>query len=99
MDLLSEKRGDVMIVAMPEGVLDAGNSKEFKREIEPILNGNKRIVFDLSRLQFMDSSGVGAILSCLRKLNSEGGDLKLCAMNKSVRVLFELIRMHKIFDI
>ncbi|MBI3736649.1 STAS domain-containing protein, partial [Candidatus Sumerlaeota bacterium] len=47
----------------------------------------------------LDSSGLGAILSCLRKLNSVGGDLKLCAMSKPVHTLFELVRMHKIFEI
>jgi anti-sigma B factor antagonist len=57
------------------------------------------VVFDLRELRFVDSSGLGAILSCLRQLNAKGGDLKLCEMTKPVRALFELVRMHKIFDI
>jgi anti-sigma B factor antagonist len=56
-------------------------------------------VFDLSRLRFTDSSGLGALISCLRKVNANGGDLKLCAMSDQVRALFELVRMHKVFDI
>ena len=47
----------------------------------------------------MDSSGCGAILSYLRQLNTVGGDLKLCCINKPVRALFQLVRMHRIFDI
>ena len=59
----------------------------------------RKVVFDLRELRFVDSSGLGAILSCLRQLNGKGGELKLCGMTKPVRALFELVRMHKIFDI
>ena len=57
------------------------------------------MVIDLARLRFMDSSGLGAMLSCLRQLSAKGGDLKLCCMSKQVRAAFELVRMHRIFDI
>ena len=58
-----------------------------------------KVIFDLAELRFVDSSGLGAFLSSLRQLNATGGDLKLCGMTKPVRALFELVRMHKIFDI
>jgi anti-sigma B factor antagonist len=64
-----------------------------------VLEPCSKVVFDLRQLRFVDSSGLGAILSCLRQLNAKGGDLKLCEMTKPVRALFELVRMHKIFDI
>ena len=79
--------------------LDASNAGEFKRDIAPVLEANTKLVIDLSRLRFVDSSGLGAFLSCLRKLNAKGGDLKLCGMSKQVRAVFELVRMHRIFDI
>lgn len=94
-----EKMGEVMVAVLPGEYLDARNAKEFKREIEPVLEANTKVVFDLSQLRFVDSSGLGAILSCLRQLNNSGGDLKLCGMSKSVRTLFELVRMHRIFEI
>ena len=65
----------------------------------PVLESNRHVVFDLSNVEFVDSSGLGSILSCLRLLNASGGDLKLCHMRKPVRVLFELVRMHRVFDI
>ena len=99
MELLTEKIGDITVVVLPGDQLDAGNAKEFKREIGPVLEPCSKVVFDLRELRFVDSSGLGAILSCLRQLNAKGGDLKLCAMTKPVRALFELVRMHKIFDI
>ncbi|HUA85707.1 MAG TPA: STAS domain-containing protein [Bryobacteraceae bacterium] len=39
------------------------------------------------------------MLSCLRQLSAKNGDLKLFGMSKQVRGLFELVRMHRIFDI
>ena len=99
MQIPFDKVGDVAVAAMPVEELDAGNAGEFKRDIAPLLEGNAKVVLDLSRLRFVDSSGLGAFISCLRKLNAGGGDLKLCGMSKQVRGVFELVRMHKVFDI
>jgi anti-sigma B factor antagonist len=99
MEMATEKIGDVTVVVLPGEQLDASNAKEFKRDILPLLEPCGKVVFDLAELRFVDSSGLGAILSCLRQLNSKGGELKLCAMSRPVRALFELVRMHKIFEI
>jgi anti-sigma B factor antagonist len=97
--MATETIGDVTVVVLPGEQLDAGNAKEFKRDVAPLLEPCRKVIFDLGELRFVDSSGLGAILSCLRQLNAKGGDLKLCAMTKPVRALFELVRMHKIFEI
>jgi anti-sigma B factor antagonist len=99
MQLAVEKVGDVAIAALPMEELDASNAGEFKRDMAPLLEAHANVVLDLSRLRFVDSSGLGAFISCLRKLNAKGGDLKLCGMSKPVRAVFELVRMHKVFDI
>ena len=99
MDMGVEKLEGVTVVALQGEILDAGNAKAFKREIGPVIEADARVVFDMGCLQFVDSSGLGAILSCLRQLNALGGDLKLCGMSKPVRALFELVRMHRIFEI
>jgi anti-sigma B factor antagonist len=99
MELTTETVDDVTIVVLPGEQLDAGNAKEVKRDIAAVLEPCRKVVFDLRELRFVDSSGLGAILSCLRQLNGKGGELKLCEMTKPVRALFELVRMHKIFDI
>ena len=99
MQITVDKLGDVAVATIPVDELDAANSGELKNEIAPILDDNKKMVVDLSRLRFIDSSGMGAMLSCLRRVSSKGGDLKLCGMSKQVRAAFELVRMHRIFDI
>jgi anti-sigma B factor antagonist len=99
MEIAVEKTGDVAVVEIPVEELDASNAAELKRDIGPVLEANKKVVLDLSRLRFVDSSGLGAMLSCLRQLTGRGGDLRLAGMSKPVRALFELVRMHRIFDI
>jgi anti-sigma B factor antagonist len=58
-----------------------------------------KIILNLGQVQFIDSTGCGAILAFLRQLTPVGGDLKLCEVSKPVRSLFELVRMHRILDI
>jgi anti-sigma B factor antagonist len=99
MQLTFEVIGDVAVAVVPVEELDASNAGEFKREIGSVLDANARLVLDLGSVRFVDSSGLGAFISCLRKLNAKGGDLKLCCMSKPVRAVFELVRMHRVFDI
>jgi anti-sigma B factor antagonist len=90
---------DVAVVVLLADRLDAGSTTEFKREVRPVVSANSKVAFDMSHLNFVDSSGLGAILSCLRQLNASGGDLKLFGVTKPVRGLLELVRLHRIFDI
>jgi anti-sigma B factor antagonist len=99
MEIQAEQCKNVTIVPVPVQELDAGNAGELKRAIAPVLESSMRVVLDLSRLDFVDSSGLGAILSCLRQLAARGGDLKLCCTTKHVRAAMELVRMHRIFAI
>ncbi len=99
MQLDTRKHGDVTVVVLQTEVLDASNAKSFKTAIAPVLQNSLKVVFDMNQVKFVDSSGCGTLLSCLRQLNSLGGDLKLCCVQKPVRTLFELVRMHRITEI
>jgi len=100
MEMIVEHVGDVSLVVLKETTLDAGNYNEFKATIAPILEANAKVVLDINNLKFVDSSGLGAILSCLRKINASGGDLKLlCGLPRPVRMFFELVRIYGIIDI
>jgi anti-sigma B factor antagonist len=99
MELMCEHSGSVTVVVLTGAQLDASTAAEFKSSIAPVLAEHSQIVFDLNHLGFIDSSGLGVFLSCLRHVQAKGGDLKLCGIMKPVRALFELVRMHKIFQI
>lgn len=99
MEMMIEELGDVGVVVVPLEELDAGNTAAWKRDMAPLLEAHTKLALDLAKLRFVDSSGLGAFLSCLRKLKAKGGDLKLFGMSKAVRAVFELVRMHRVFDI
>jgi anti-sigma B factor antagonist len=94
-----EQIGDVTVVTINEEQLDAGNADDFRQDIAPVLKECRKLVLDLTRVRFVDSRGCGAILSCLKQLSTNAGDLKLCGVSKYVRTVFDLIRLHKICEI
>jgi anti-sigma B factor antagonist len=99
MQLNVDKVGDVTVVAPSANELEAGNSDHFRAAMAPVLEGSHKLVLDLSRVRFVDSSGCSAILSCLKSLAQAGGDLKLCRVDPQVRMVFDLIRLPRICEI
>ncbi|MFO0969926.1 MAG: STAS domain-containing protein [Gemmataceae bacterium] len=99
MPLIVEQQGDVTVAAVNVEQFDASNADEFKREISPVLAETKKLVLDMSGVQFVDSRACGAILSCLKHLSEVGGDLKICNVHRFVATTFELIRLHRICEI
>jgi anti-sigma B factor antagonist len=99
MDPEVEMVDGVCLISILVKALDASNAEELKKVMRPLLQGQKKVVFDLRLVEFLDSSGLGAILSCMRELNAAGGELKLCGVTKAVRALLELVRFHRILDI
>jgi anti-sigma B factor antagonist len=99
MELSIEVAGDVAIATLFVDELDASNTAEFKQHMAPVLREHRNVVIDLARVRFIDSSGLGAMLSCLRQLSEKSGNLKLCSLSKAVRAAFELVRLHRVLDI
>lgn len=95
----SEDIDGVRVITTPPTEIDAGNAEEFKRDISPLLDGASKVAIDLSSVQFMDSAGLGAMLSAFKKVRAEGGQFKAFGLTKEVRELFELVRMQRLFDV
>lgn len=98
MNVTSEMVGNVNVIAV-RGELDASNVNDFKRIVLPLLASPIKLLIDLSQTQFIDSSGLGAMISCQRHAAAAGGRVKLCCLSKQVQAAFELVRLHLIFDI
>ncbi len=95
---MSSNLKDVAVMAINREFLDASNTAEVKREIMTQLRDRSRVVVDLSRVNFMDSAGLSGLMSCLRQVAEAGGDMKLCGVTDEVRLLFDLIRLQRIFE-
>ena len=99
METVIEKFGDVSVVELLVEQLDVSNADDLRNEMAPLLMDCHKLVLDLGRVQFVDSRGCGAIISCLKQVSAAGGDLKLCRVARPVRTVFELIRLHRICEI
>lgn len=90
---------NAMVLYPTAGHLDAGNVKAFREAVAPVLKEHRCVVLDMAQLDFVDSAGVGALIACLRTAKENQGEFRLCNLSRPVRALFDLMRMHRVFDI
>jgi anti-sigma B factor antagonist len=91
------KMGDVLVAKVLDSRIVADVAPRFKHQsIEYISEGNRSIVLDMRAVSFIDSSGLGALVSSLKAIGSDG-DLVLCGTEGTVASMFKLTRMDKVF--
>lgn len=99
MELHQTKVADVTIVRPADKRIDAATATGFKQAMSDLIDaGARRIVLNLSDVDFIDSSGLGAIISSLKRLGNDG-ELVICSVRATVMSLFRLTRMDRVFDI
>ena len=64
-----------------------------------ISKGNKKILFNLAEVNYIDSSGIGVLVSSFTSVRSQGGELKLVNMSKRIRDLLQITKLYSLFDI
>jgi anti-sigma B factor antagonist len=99
MQIQHEKMERILILRPLERRIDASTALEFKQKMgEWIDSGNRCIVINLSEVDFIDSSGLGAIISAFKKIGDNGA-MVICVVRETVMSLFRLTRMDRVFDI
>ena len=82
------------------GRLEAATVPELKAEVQKLVSNNSsQIVLDMAGVTFVDSSGLGALVASLRTVNKVDGDIRIANLTPDVRSIFELTRMHRLFEI
>jgi anti-sigma B factor antagonist len=94
-----EEADGITVVSSLPGFIDACNAMEFKAEMGAVIACSRRIVLDMGNVKFIDSAGCGVLITSLWLVRGTGGALKLYDVQKQVRSVFELVRMHKIMEI
>ena len=93
-----ENVGDVLKVSL-DGRLVASCSEEFKDAMFERLRDCKRVLMNLEKMAHIDSSGLGALVSILQWINSNGGALKLAALQPRPKIVFDITKVYRVFDI
>ncbi len=98
MDLEEKHKDNILIIKTLNKRLDAHSIDDFKSKLSNHIKNNERaIVLDISEIDFIDSSGLGAIVSIL-KIMKGNGDIVICGASDTVMRMFKLTRMNKIFN-
>ena len=99
MQLQTQTRPKVISVSVLEDRIDAATAIQFKERMREVTKaGDQRVVLDLARVQFLDSSGLGAIVA-VKKMLGPDRPLELSGLTATVEKVFRLTRMDSIFTI
>jgi anti-anti-sigma factor len=87
-------------VVRPTGILDSTQASQLRKEINAQLDTSAEVILiDLKDVTFIDSSGLGALVSALKMVRTKGGKLFICSINDQIRMLFELTSMDRVFQV
>jgi anti-sigma B factor antagonist len=99
MELTTFLHGDIKELTLQASSIDASNAGHFKDAVRQHLEPGVHLLLNLKQLEFLDSSGLGALVWLLREIEARSGGVRLCGLQKQVQVLLELVRMHRVFEI
>ena len=91
-----------IIILKPSGILDMGNANELYFEIKNILTRNNEtniILLNFEQITFINSSGIGILAKILKEIRLTQSKLYICSLIPNVKVIFELTKMNRVFDI
>lgn len=99
MQLKTQTRPKVISVLVMEDRIDAATAIQFKERMRDVTkDGPPRVVLDMARVQFLDSSGLGAIVA-VKKMLAPDRALELSGLTPTVEKVFRLTRMDSVFTI
>lgn len=99
MKLEDNKCGDALVIKLVGDRLDAAAAPEFKETVTSRIDaGEDIILLDLSSVDFIDSSGLGAMVAVLKRM-SPNGKLVVCGLRDAAFSMFRLTRMDQVFPI
>ncbi len=98
MNMEFEEKDNVLLVRL-DGRLVANTAEGLEEAIEDRFKGCRNILIDCSRMDHIDSSGIGSLVIILQKMRAGGGTVKLAALCPRVRIIFDITKVYRVFEI
>lgn len=98
MQILSQETDGILIVS-PEGRLTVGTAEAFKKELDGFSAKAVKIVLDCSKMEYIDSTGLGVVVRFFKDFTGRGGKFAISSLQPKPKLVFEITRAYKIFDI
>ena len=98
---ISHRNHQGITIVYPEGKITLGDGdQELGEAVRTILEqGGRRIVLNLSKVSYLDSSGVGELVGCYTSIKNKGGELRICGMNSRIFGLIKMTSLHSVFEV
>lgn len=95
---MSEKSG--LVVCHVDGEVDINTSPDIKKSFDKLISSKTpKIVINLSKVTYVDSSGLATLVEILKNMRAYGGRLRLTNMSGKIKSLFEITKLEKLFEI
>ena len=92
--------GDVSVVDVAGRITLGEGSSALRDGIRDLVNkGQKKILLNLAEVSYIDSSGIGELVSAFTTVTNQGGQLKLLSLTKRVKDLLQITKLYTVFDV
>jgi len=99
MQIKEEIRDDVAILFLKGNLMGGPDSMEVHEKVKSLIRDKiKKVVIDLSKVKWMNSSGLGALMACMTSLKNVEGELKISGATEKIKNLFMITKLITIFD-
>ena len=97
---ISEKSvGDVTVLTVKGKLMGGKESDELYNKVKSVLGwGTKKLIIDLSKVKWLNSQGLGALMACLTSARNDGGDIKLSGSTEKVKSILMVTKLITIFE-
>jgi anti-sigma B factor antagonist len=98
--LTNRQVGDITVIDVA-GRITLGEGSSALRDTlrDLVANGQKKILLNLGEVSYIDSSGIGEMVSGFTTVTNQGGELKLLNLTKRVKDLLQITKLYTVFDI
>ncbi len=98
--LTTRQVGDVTVIDANGRITLGEGSSTFRDTIKDLTaRGNKKLLLNLGDVSYIDSSGIGEMVSGFTSVTNQGGELKLLHLNKRVKDLLQITKLYTVFEV
>jgi anti-sigma B factor antagonist len=98
MNIKEKMQGDVAVVALKGNLMGEPDTTEVREKVYSLLQDDvKKIVLDLGKVKWMNSSGLGSLIAAMTSVKNKGGDMRLANITEKVESVFMITQLIKVF--
>lgn len=98
---MTKKTINDILILCPEGKITLGDGDQelgeaLRTELE---KGARKIIFNFSKVSYLDSSGIGELVGCYTSIKNKNGQLRICGLSEKIFGLMKMTSLHSVFEV